>query len=168
MTEMTKPRDLFIHGLKDIYYAEKTIVKKLPGMIEEATDEELMDGLRKHLEQTKGQVENLEQVFEEFGEKAAGEKCPGIEGLVAEHDEFVEKEQPTPEILDTFLTGAAARVEHYEIAAYRGLVESAKAMGKDSAARLLEENLAQEQEALELVEAVSTRLIETQAREVTA
>jgi ferritin-like metal-binding protein YciE len=127
-----------------------------------------MDGLRKHLEQTKGQVENLEQVFEELGEKAAGEKCPGIEGLVTEHDEFVEKEQPSPEILDTFLTGAAARVEHYEIAAYRGLVESAKALGEDSAARLLEKNLEQEQEALKLVEAVGARLIETQAREVTA
>ena len=168
MTRMKEPRELFIHGLKDIYYAEQTIVKKLPGMIEEATDEELMDGLRRHLEQTKGQVENLEQVFEELGEKAAGEKCPGIEGLVKEHDEFVEQEQPTPEILDTFLTGAAARVEHYEIAAYRGLVESAKAIGEDSAAKLLEQNLTQEQEALKLVEAVGARLMETQAREVTA
>ena len=165
---MKEPRELFIHGLKDIYYAEQTIVKKLPGMIEEATDEELMDGLRRHLEQTKGQVENLEQVFEELGEKAAGEKCPGIEGLVKEHDEFVEQEQPTPEILDTFLTGAAARVEHYEIAAYRGLVESAKAIGEDSAAKLLEQNLTQEQEALKLVESVGARLMETQAREVTA
>ena len=168
MTQMTEPRDLFLHGLKDMYYAEKTIVKKLPGMIEEATDAELMEGLRNHLEQTKGQVDNLERVFEELGEEAQGEKCPGIEGLVVEHDEFVEKEQPTPQILDTFLTGAAARVEHYEIAAYRGLVESAKAMGEDSAARLLEQNLAQEHEALKLVESVGSRLVETQAREVTA
>jgi ferritin-like metal-binding protein YciE len=168
MPEMTEPRDLFLHGLKDIYYAEKLIVKKLPGMIDEATDEELMNGLKQHLEQTKEHVKNLEQVFAELGEEAAGEKCPGIDGIAAEHDEFVDEEQPSPQVLDAFLTGAAARVEHYEIAAYNGLVTSARAMGEDAAAKLLERNLASEQEALKLVEAVGSRLVEAQAREVAA
>lgn len=168
MSEMKEPRDLFMHGLKDLYYAEKHIVKKLPGMIEEATDEELMKGLKQHLEQTKEHVKNLERVFAELGEEAAGEKCPGIDGITTEHDKFVEEEQPSPEVLDTFLTGAAARVEHYEIAAYSGLVTSAKAMGEDAAAKLLEKNLAQELEALKLVEAVGTRLVESHAQEVAA
>jgi ferritin-like metal-binding protein YciE len=168
MPKMTDPRELFMHGLKDIYYAEKLIVKKLPGMIEEASDEELMKGLEQHLAQTKEHVKNLEQVFAEIGEEAAGEKCPGIDGITAEHDEFVDEEQPSPEVLDTFLTGAAARVEHYEIAAYNGLVTSAKAMGEGAAAKLLEKNLAQEQEALKLVEAVGSRLVESQARAVAA
>ena len=168
MAAIKDSRELFMHGLKDLYYAEQLIVKKLPGMIEEATDEELREGLRRHLEQSKEHVTNLEQVFDELGEEAAGEKCPGMDGLVKEHDEFVEEEQPSPEVLDTFLTGAAARVEHYEIAAYSGLVTSAKAMGEDAAAKLLERNLAQEQEALKLVEAVGTRLVESQAREVAA
>jgi ferritin-like metal-binding protein YciE len=168
MPEMTEPRDLFLHGLKDMYYAEKLIVKKLPGMIEEATDEELMKGLTLHLEQTKEHVKNLEQVFAELGEEAEGEKCPGIDGITAEHDEFVDEEQPSPQVLDAFLTGAAARVEHYEIAAYNGLVTSAKAMGEGAAAKLLERNLASEQAALKLVEAVGGRLVEAQAREVAA
>ncbi|HEU0304220.1 MAG TPA: DUF892 family protein [Gaiellaceae bacterium] len=168
MAQMKAPRELFLHGLKDLYYAENRIVKKLPGMIEDTTDEQLMRGLEQHLEQTKGHVKNLERVFEELGEQAGGEKCPGIDGIVAEYEQFVDEEQPSPAILDTFLTGSAARVEHYEIAAYRGLVESAKAMGEDSAAKLLEQNLAQEQEALKLVEAAGSRLAEAQAREVPA
>lgn len=168
MTGVKEPRELFMHELKDIYYAEQLIVKKLPGMIEEATDEELQEGLRSHLEQSKKHVTNLEQVFEELGEEAVGEKCPGIEGLIKEHDTFVEEEDPSPEMLNTFLTGAAARVEHYEIAAYNGLVTSAKAMGADAAAKLLEKNLAQEHEALTLVESVGTRLSESQASKVTA
>ena len=168
MTGVKDPRELFLHGLKDMYYAEQLIVKKLPGMIDEATDEELQEGLRRHLEQTREQVSNLEQVFEELGEQAQGETCPGMDGLVKEHDEFVKKEDPPAAVLDTFLTGAAARVEHYEIAAYNGLVSSAKAMGEDAAAKLLEKNLAQEHEALALVEAVGSRLVESQAREVAA
>lgn len=163
MAGMKDPRELFLHGLKDIYYAEKLIVKKLPGMIEEATDEELMAGLKQHLEQTKGHVKNLEQVFEELGEEAQGEKCPGIDGIVAEHAQFVDEEQPSPQILDSFLTEAAARVEHYEIAAYSGLVTSAKAMGEGAAVKLLEQNLAQEHEALAKVEAVGSRLVEAHA-----
>jgi ferritin-like metal-binding protein YciE len=168
MSSMKDPRELFLHGLKDIYYAEKLIAKKLPAMIEEATDEELTEGLSAHLEQTKEHVKNLEQVFEELGEDAQGEKCPGIEGIVAEHDQFVDEEQPSPQILDAFLTEAGARVEHYEIAAYSGLVTSARAMGEDAAAKLLEKNLAQEREALKLVESVGSRLVESQAREVPA
>lgn len=168
MTGMKDARELFVHGLEDLYYAEQLIAKKLPGMIEEATDEELRQGLDRHLAETKQHVSNLEQVFGELGKEATGEKCPGMDGLIAEHDEFVEEEQPPPGVLDAFLTGAAARVEHYEIAAYNALVTSAKAMGEDAAAKLLEQNLAQEHEALALVESVGSRLAESQATEVAA
>jgi ferritin-like metal-binding protein YciE len=155
---MTEPRDLFLHELQDIYYAEKQIVKKLPTMIGEATDKELSTGLEKHLEETRQQITNLEQVFETIGEKAKGERCPGIEGIAEEHDLFMKEESPAPEVCDMFLTGAAARVEHYEIAAYEGLITMAKGLGEDDAAGLLEENLEQEKNALETVEGVGKRM----------
>ena len=155
---MSDPRELFLHELQDIYYAENTITKALPTMIREAGDDELATGLKKHLEETKDQIKVLDQVFEQIGEKAKGEQCPGIEGLKAEHDEFMSKESPTPEICDMFLTGAAARVEHYEIAAYTGLITLARGLGETECVALLEENLSQEKEALKAVETVSKRL----------
>lgn len=155
---MSDPRELMLHELKDIYFAEKAITKALPTMIREADDAELVQGLEKHLEETKQQVKNLEQVFEELGEKAKAEPCPGIEGLKKEHDEFMSEESPSSEIADMFLTGAAARVEHYEIAAYTGLITLARGLGETESARLLDENLRQEKEALKAVEAVSKRL----------
>ena len=158
MPTMTEPRELFLHELQDVYYAEQQILKKLPTMIREASDGELAEGLEKHLEETKGHVSNLEQVFSELGEKAKGEKCPGIDGIAAEHDQFMKENEPSPEIRDAFLTGAAARVEHYEIAAYNGLVAMASGMGEGGAAKLLEENLRQEKHALELVESVGKRM----------
>jgi ferritin-like metal-binding protein YciE len=155
---MTQPRDLFLHELQDIYFAEKQITKKLPAMIDEATDDELSTGFEKHLEETRQQVTNLEQVFESLGEEAKGERCPGIEGIAEEHDVFMKQESPSPEICDMFLTGAAARVEHYEIAAYEGLITMAKSLGETEAAGLLEENLRQEKQALETVEGVGKRM----------
>ena len=155
---MSDPRELFLHELQDIYYAENTITKALPTMISEAGDRELVAGLKKHLGETKEQIKVLDQVFEQIGEKAKGERCPGIEGLKTEHDEFMKKESPTPEISDMFLTGAAARVEHYEIAAYTGLITLARGLGESECVALLEENLSQEKEALKAVETVSKRL----------
>jgi len=155
---MSDPRELFLHELQDIYYAEKTITKALPTMIDEAGDEELTSGLEKHLDETKQQVANLERVFEQLGEPAGGVQCPGIDGIKTEHDEFMREESPSPEIKDLFLTGAAARVEHYEIAAYTGLIALAKGLGETDSARLLDENLRQEKEALKAVESVGKRL----------
>ena len=157
-SKMSDPRELLLHELQDIYYAEKTITKALPKMIGEADDRELVSGLKKHLEETKQQVKNLEQVFVELGEKAKAERCPGIEGLKKEHDDFMTEESPSSEIKDMFLTGAAARVEHYEIAAYTGLITLARGLGETESARLLGENLRQEKVALKAVESVSKRL----------
>jgi len=155
---MSDPRELFLHELQDIYYAEKAITKALPTMVREAADRELRAGFEKHLEETREQVKNLERVFDELGEKASGTPCPGIEGIKQEHDDFMTEEAPSAEIKDLFLTGAAGRVEHYEIAAYTGLISLARGLGETESARLLGENLRQEKDALKAVESVGKRL----------
>ena len=92
-------------------------------------------------------------------EKAKAEKCPGIEGIKKEHDDFVKDESPSPEILDSFLTGAGSRAEHYEIAAYEGLITTAEALGEEKVADLLKANLADEKEALTTLKTISKRLV---------
>ncbi len=163
-TKMSDPRELFLHELGDVLYAEQTLVKTLPKLQEEAADEELAQGFGEHLEETRQHVKNLQQAFEALGEPAKAEKCPGIEGIKKEHDEFVSNESPSQEILDAFLTGAGARTEHYEIAAYEGLVTMAEATGEDEVARLLNENLAQEKQALRKMQTISKRLAEQGAK----
>ena len=163
MPEMSEPRELFLHELGDILYAENVLVKTLPKLAREATDPDLRTGFEMHLEQTRKHVDNVKQVFETMGEKAKAEKCPGIDGITAEHDEFMKEEKPTSDICDLFLTGAGARAEHYEIAAYTGLVISAKALGETNAAKLLEQNLAEEREALKTLEAAAMRLSKASA-----
>ena len=118
MPEMTDARELFLHELGDILYAENMLVKTLPKMAEEATDDELRTGFTEHLEQTRAQVDRIKKSFASLGEKASAEQCPGIEGIIEEHDEFMKENDPSAEICDLFLTGAGARTEHYEIAAY--------------------------------------------------
>ena len=149
MSKMSDPRELFLHELGDILYAETVLVKALPKLAQEASDDELRAGFEAHLEETRQHVKNVEKAFEALGEKAKAEKCPGIEGIKKEHDEFMQEEQPSKDVADLFLTGAGARTEHYEIAAYTGLVTSAQALGKPEAARLLQENLADEKAMLE-------------------
>ncbi len=156
--QMSDPRELFLHELGDVLYAEKTLVKALPKLQEEASDEELARGFGDHLEETRQHVKNVEQAFEQLGEPAKAEKCPGIEGITKEHDDFIANESPSQDVLNAFLTGAAARTEHYEIAAYEGLVTMAEAMGEDEVARLLGENLEQEKKALGKVQAIGKRL----------
>lgn len=162
--QMSNPRELFLHELGDVLYAEKTLVKALPKLQEEASDEELAKGFGDHLEETRQHVKNVEQAFEQLGEPAKAEKCPGIEGITKEHDDFVANESPSQDVLDAFLTGAGARAEHYEIAAYEGLVTMAEAMGEDEVARLLNENLEQEKKALGKMQTIGKRLAEDGAK----
>ena len=109
MAGMSDPRELFLHELGDVLYAENVLVKALPKLAEEASDEELALGFEEHLEETRQHVKNIEQAFEQLGEEPSAEKCPGIEGIKKEHDEFVSKESPSQDVLDSFLTGAGAR-----------------------------------------------------------
>ena len=164
-TQMSDPRDLFLHELGDVLYAERLLVKALSKLQEEASDEELALGFEEHLEQTRQHVKNVEQAFEKLGEKASAEKCPGIDGIKKEHDDFVAKESPSQDVLDSFLTGAGARTEHYEIAAYEGLVTMAEAMGETDVAELLSENLQQEKEALEKLKTIGKRLAQQGAKQ---
>jgi ferritin-like metal-binding protein YciE len=159
MGQMTTPEQLFEHELQDIYYAERMIVQMLPTLVREATSSELSKAFEHHLKETRGQIDNLEQVFSELGKRAQGEQCPGIEGIKREHDVFMQEESPATDVRDMFLTGAAARTEHYEIAAYTGLVAKARALGETEAAKLLNENLKQEKEALKKVESISKDLL---------
>ena len=168
MPQMTSPEDLFVHELQDVYYAEQTLTKVLPTLAEEVSDDELSEAFEHHLEETRQQVSNLEQVFKGLGVPAKGEKCPGIDGIKEEHDTFVEENEPTEDILNVFVTGAAARTEHYEIAAYTGLIRMAESLGETEAAELLTKNLKQEEEALRTVESISKRLLKDSAKHKTA
>ena len=161
MTQMTTPQELFEHELEDIYYAERVIAQMLPTLSREATSSQLSRAFDQHLKETRGQIDNLEQVFSEIGKRAQGEQCPGIEGIKREHDVFMQEEEPASQIKDMFLTGAAARTEHYEIAAYTGLVAKARALGETEAAKLLNENLKQEKEALKKVQTIEKDLLKS-------
>jgi ferritin-like metal-binding protein YciE len=162
---MTEPRELFLHELGDILYAERVLVKALPKLEKEASDDELAASFKSHLAETEKHVANLEKAFGELGERAKAEKCPGIDGIKQEHDDFVKDESPSPEILNAFLTGAGARAEHYEIAAYEGLIVSAEAMGEDKVVTLLSDNLAQEKAALQKLKTISKRLAAESAKQ---
>lgn len=168
MPQMTDPRELFMHELGDILYVENTLVKTLPKMAREAGDAELRAGFTAHLEETRGHVERLRKAFQALGEKASAEQCPGIDGIIEEHDEFMSENSPSPEVRDIFLTGAGARAEHYEIAAYSGLITLARALKERECVELLTENLREEKEALKTLEKAARRLSKEPAKAVAA
>ena len=163
MSEITTPRELFTHELGDILYVERQLADEtLPKLISEVKDEEFRAGLEEHLEQTRGHVKNVEQVFELLGEEVSAEKCLGFEGLKAEHDKMLE--ETSAELIDSVDLGAAARTESYEIAAYEGLRRMAKALGEEQAVELLDTNLKEEKDALRLVEKIATRVSNESAK----
>ena len=138
-------KELYIDELKDIYNAENQLVKALPKMAKTANSEELRTGFEEHLEQTRGHVQRLEQIFKELGEKPSGKKCKGMEGLLAEGQEIM-GEDFEDDVMDAALISAAQRVEHYEIAAYGTVRTYAELLGEDTAAQLLEQTLEEEKE----------------------
>jgi ferritin-like metal-binding protein YciE len=157
VSEITTPRDLFLHELGDILYVERKLADEvLPKIIAEVSDDEFKSALEEHLKQTKQHVSNVENVFQIFDEQPHEEECIGFEGLKKEHDELLQ--QTSSSLVDSIDLGAAARTENYEIAAYETLRRMAKALGEDDAVTLLDENLAQEKEALRQVEKISTRV----------
>jgi ferritin-like metal-binding protein YciE len=136
--------DLFLDGIKDIYYAEKKIVKTLPKMAKAASDPELKAGFEKHLAETEGHVDRLEQVFEHLGKPARGKTCPAIDGILEEGSEIMEDYKGSAS-LDAGLIAAAQAVEHYEIARYGTLCTWAKMLGHDDVTELLKATLAEEE-----------------------
>jgi ferritin-like metal-binding protein YciE len=148
--------DLFVHGLQDIYYAEKQIVKSLPTMIEKATNRDLAQGLKSHLQETEKQVERLEQVFKKLEQQPKGVKCPAIDGLIAEANELA-GEIEDKQVLDAGVIGSAQAIEHYEIARYGTLIAWAEELGHDDVVRLLNTNLNEEKAADKKLSSVALR-----------
>lgn len=135
--------DLFHDTLKDIYYAERKILKTLPKMARAAQSEELKAAFEKHREETEGQIERLQQVFELMGKTPRGKTCDAIEGIVAEGEEIMDEFKGTA-ALDAGLISSAQAVEHYEITRYGTLRRWAQELGMADAAKLLEATLAEE------------------------
>jgi len=136
--------DLFVHTVQDIYYAEQQIAKSLPKLAKSAGSPELKKAFEKHLEETKGQIERLKQVFKEIGQPAKGEQCPAIEGILKEADELI-SEIKDAQTLDAALLSGAQAVEHYEITRYGTLITWAKQLGYKESAKLLQETLKEEE-----------------------
>jgi ferritin-like metal-binding protein YciE len=135
--------DLFIHQLQDIYYAEKQLVKALPKMAEKATDKQLKDGFLTHLEETKGHVKRLEEVFKMHGAEVKAVDCPAIDGIIEEADE-VAGEVADKSVLDAALINAGQAAEHYEIVRYGSLIAWAKQLGRSDCAAILQKTLDEE------------------------
>lgn len=156
--------DLFVHTLRDIYYAEQQIAKNLPKMVEKATDAELKKGFEMHLEETKGHIARVEQVFEMHGVKAKAVNCPAIDGILEEAEEIA-GDIADDQVLDAALIAAAQAVEHYEITRYGTLVEWAKKLGRSDCAAVLEKNLKEEMATDKKLTGLAERKINLMAAE---
>ncbi len=151
---MQTVKDLFQHELGDMYDAEQRIVQILPQLANECNNGQVKSAFQHHEQETRQQIKNIEQCFQAIGASPQQVTCTAISGLKQEHDTFL-KEQPSKDILTMFDLGAAAKTEHYEIAAYRGLIEKASLMGQKECVRLLQENLNQEEDMAQKVEQIS-------------
>jgi ferritin-like metal-binding protein YciE len=154
---ITSPRDLFVHELSDVMSAEQQILKVLPELQQEAQHAELKRALKEHETETKGQVKNLQAVFKQLGEQPEDTTCYGMKGLVDEH-QALHAEDPSPAMLERANLSGAAKTEQYEIVAYTGLVQSAKELGEKECAKLLQENLDQEQAMAKRVAALTKEI----------
>jgi len=138
--------DLYTNMLKDLYSAEKQLVKALPKMAKNAQASDLQRAFQEHLKQTEGHVERIERIFSDLGSSPRGKKCVGMEGLVEEGNELLQ-EQIDPDVLDAGLIAAAQKVEHYEIASYSTVRTWAERLGYNQAAQLLQQTLDEEGDA---------------------
>jgi ferritin-like metal-binding protein YciE len=154
--------ELFVHTLQDIYYAEHKILKALPDMVEKASDAELKKAFRTHLNQTKGQIKRLDQVFKKIKSLPQGTKCPAIDGIIEEANEIA-GEIENKIVLNAALIAAAQAVEHYEITRYGTLVAWAKLLGRNDVAKLLAMNLKEEKATDKKLSSIAKRKINRKA-----
>ncbi len=165
---MDNLHDLFEHELKDIYDAENKLVAALQTLESEAGDEKLREAFRAHLQETRGHVQRLENVFDIWGrEPSRGEGCKGIDGLLEEKRSLDRKGDLGEPVRDIFNAGAAVKTERYEISAYEGLIGLARSLQLEDVVQLLQKNLDEEVAALEKVKGIlDTRLMgEVQTRQ---
>ena len=160
--EMESLKELYVEELKDLYSAEKQLVKALPRMAKNATNPELQQAFTEHLQETEGHVERLEQIFEMLGERGGGKKCKGMEGLIEEAKELLE-EDATEEVLDAGLISKAQHVEHYEIAGYGTVRTYARQLGLEDQAELLQQTLDEESKANELLTEIAESSVNLEA-----
>ena len=153
---------LFEDELKDIYWAEKALVKALPKMAKQAESEELKMALEQHLKETEGHVQRVEQVFESIGKKASAKKCDAMEGLIEEGKGIMEESEAGP-MRDAGIISAGQKIEHYEIASYGTLRQFAQTLGLKEAASLLEQTLNEEKAADEKLTEVAVSTINVEA-----
>lgn len=154
---------LFMEELKDIYWAEKALVKALPKMQKAATSDDLKDAIGHHLEETKNHVTRLEDIFEMMGKKAQAVKCEAMEGLIAEAQRGVDDTEEDTMVRDAGIIISAQKVEHYEISAYGSLRTLANVMGHSDAADLLEQTLEEEKHADSLLTEIAESTINEEA-----
>jgi ferritin-like metal-binding protein YciE len=159
--------DLFIRELKDLYSVEKQLTRALPKMAKAASSESLKEAFHQHLQQTKQQMERLEQIFELLGKRARSEKCVAMEGLIEEGQEII-SEDIEGSVKDAALIGAAQRVEHYEIAAYGTARTFAHHLGHSEAESLLDQTLREEKETDEKLTRLAESEVNVQAEQVTS
>lgn len=162
MPALKSLEDLFVNLLKDMYYAEKQILKALPKMAKKADSDELRQAFVHHLTETQGQVERLEQVFALCDLKPSGKICPAIKGIIEEGEEDM-KDAKDPDVLDAGMIADAQAVEHYEIARYGTMIAWARQLGMNDAASLLEQTLEQEYNADRLLTELAEGRLNRQA-----
>ena len=155
---MDTARELFEHELRDIYDAELKLTRAIESMAKKATNPELKQGFQDHLKVTKEQGDRLERVFGLIDRKPRREPCDGINGLISEFTGFVKDESPSQDVLDLFAAGAAIKVEHYEICAYKSLIKLADTLGLSEAAELFEQSLREEEQTAQELEQLSEKL----------
>lgn len=147
--------ELFEHELKDIYGAEQSLLDALEQMAGESSDREIKKGYTQHRKETQGQIKRIERVFKSMGQKAEAETCAGVEGLIKEKKLFM-REKPSAELLEFYNIGAAQKVERYEITAYENLIDMAEKLGMSDAVELLEQNLQEEEAALNKLKTIAS------------
>ncbi|HEX6034696.1 MAG TPA: ferritin-like domain-containing protein [Anaerolineales bacterium] len=162
-SKMATLEDLYTDLLKDLYSAEKQLVKALPKMAKNAQSPDLQKAFQEHLRQTEAQVERIERIFTELGGSPRGKKCVGMEGLIEEGNELMQ-EDAEPDVLDAGLIAAAQKVEHYEIASYGTARAWAQRLGYDKAARLLQETLEEESMANEKLTKIAESHVNMEAQ----
>jgi ferritin-like metal-binding protein YciE len=160
---MTTLEDLYTDMLKDLYSAEKQLVKALPKMAKNAQSPDLQKAFQEHLRQTEGHVERIERIFSDLEGSPRGKKCVGMEGLIEEGNEILQ-EDAEPDVLDAGLIAAAQKVEHYEIASYGTARAWAERLGYDKAARLLQQTLEEESMANEKLTRIAESHVNMEAQ----
>jgi len=147
--------ELFEHELQDIYSAEQSLLEALEQMAQESSDREIKRGFMQHRKETQGQIKRLEKIYKSLGQKPESGSCPGVEGLIKEKKLFM-REKPSNELLEFYNIGAAQKVERYEITAYESLVDMAEKLGMTDVVDLLEQNLQEEEMALNKLKAIAS------------